>query len=198
MSHSNALVAGMDLKRLPNWARECISLRYQDLLVVLLFTLSFGGGLGCANLSHLQGAGVVPLRIGQLLGQGDPARRASLRLVDEGLEADALADPDRALARYERAIQVDATNPYVYLAIARHKIEVKRPEEALQFLQRADSLLEQSGARSPEVEVHIVGMRGGALYDQGQIDMGVELLERARRISPEVWGDGVLSSEEFR
>jgi hypothetical protein len=78
------------------------------------------------------------------------------------------------------------------------QIDAQEPESALQFLDRAESLLELAGERSPAVEVHLVGLRGGALYDEGQIDAGVEMLERARALSPEVWGDGLLSPDELR
>jgi len=170
--------------------------RRLHLTYVLCFALLVG--FGCASLQGGERGTVTPLRIADLLEDGDPARRASLRLVDQGLASDAAGDSDRALARYERALQVDSTNPYAFLAIARHQIAAQDPESALQFLDRAESLLELSGDRSPEVEVHLVGLRGGALYDTGEIDAGVELLELARAKAPDVWGDGTLSPGELR
>jgi hypothetical protein len=170
-------------------------------LALVATVLALVATFGCANISLFSSASVDevdPIRIGEILGQGDPARRASLRLVDEGLAAEIAGDSAHALARFERALQVDSTNPYAYLAMARLHIDAQHPEAALQFLETADSLLELTGNQFPETHVHIVGLRGGALYDEGQIDVGVELLERARLMAPGVWGDGVLSPEELR
>jgi tetratricopeptide (TPR) repeat protein len=163
----------------------------------MCFALGLSGNLGCALIEGA-GFGMTPVRISDLVDEGDAERRASLRLVDDGLSADAQGEPVRAQARYERALQVDVTNPYVYLAIARHHIEVQDPTRALQFLDRADSLLRMNGDPPPEVEVHLLGLRGGALYDSGRIDEGVELLDRARQLSPKIWGDGTLQAEELR
>lgn len=133
-----------------------------------------------------------------LLDEGDSARRASHLLVDEGLAADAQGRPEAALARYERALQVDATNPYAYLAIARHHVERRDPERALQFLDHAESLLLVGGDLPDEVRVHLLGLRGAALYDMGQRPRAAELLDRARVLAPHIWGDGALASDELR
>lgn len=159
--------------------------------------LGLGAIFGCASLGGSP-HGLVPLRISDLTDQGDPARRASLRLVTDGLSADVLGQAARAQARYERALQVDVTNPYAYLAIARHHLEGEDPLRALQFIDRADSLLRMGGDPPPGLQVHLFGLRGGALYDSGQIREGAELLDRARELSPEIWGDGALSAEELR
>ncbi len=152
---------------------------------------SFGGG---GRFAPRLGA----LRISEITEDGDAARRASTRLVLEGLDSDASGEGPRAESSYERAIQVDPTNPYAYLAIARHHVEGGDPEQALPFLDQADSLLEAQGANSPRVQVHLAGIRGEAHYSSGRIAEGVELLESARRLAPYVWRDGHLSAEELR
>ena len=139
-----------------------------------------------------------PVRISQLVDEGDAARRASQRLIVEGLDADTLGDHARARASYERAIQVDATNPYAYLAIARHHVDGARPEQALPFLDQANSLFEMQADDTPRIQVHLVGLRGEALYASGRIDQGIDYLEQARRMAPSVWGDGRLAPEELR
>jgi tetratricopeptide (TPR) repeat protein len=170
---------------------------HQLTVVLVCYALVLVGNLGCASFGD-SGFGMKPVRISDLVEEGDPARRASLRLVDDGLSADEQGDAARAQARYERALQVDVTNPYAYLAIARHHVEAQDPSRALQFLDRADSMLRMSGDPPPEVQVHLLGLRGGALYDSGRIGEGVELLDRARELSPEIWGDGALRAEELR
>lgn len=139
-----------------------------------------------------------PIRISELLSRGDPARRASLRLVIEGLEADGRGEFARGQGSYERAIQVDPTNPYAYLALARHYAEGNEPQWALSSLDQADSLFEARRERSPRVEVHLLGLRGQALYAGGEIEQGLQYLERAWKLAPEVWGDGQLTADELR
>ena len=58
---------------------------------------------GCASVVGR----VEPIRLGELLEQGDPQRRASHRLLVEGLEADARGSSARAKGRYDRALQLE-------------------------------------------------------------------------------------------
>ena len=139
-----------------------------------------------------------PVRVSEVVDVGDPARRASLRLVLSGLDADVLQKLQRALGNYERAIQVDPTNPFAYLAIARHHAESHDPSWALSFLDKAEALFRAQGDISPRVTPHLVGLRGQALYASGQIEEGALLLEQAWALAPEIWEDGRLSAEELR
>lgn len=149
---------------------------------------------GCAGLAT-RDAG-EPLHLSRL-GSGDDAiRRASLRLCVDGLDADAAGRPGAAQGHYERAIQIDPTNPYAYLVLARHELETGDPDRALQYLDQAQTLLAAEGALSPRVEAHLAGLRGGALDASG--GDGSELLAEARRLSPEEWSDGRLSASELR
>jgi tetratricopeptide (TPR) repeat protein len=170
----------------------------RSLLTILFITAWF---LGCTLPAgwRVSPRSTQPIRISEVVEDAvDAARRASLRLVIEGLDADAVGDRARAQARYERALQVDATNPYAYIAIARHYAEGTQPRRAIYFLDRADALLKMEGRDSPRVEVHLLGLRGSALYAMGQVDEGSEYLAQAQRRAPDVWGDGMLSPEELR
>ncbi len=141
---------------------------------------------------------VEALRISEVVDEGDPARRASNRLVVKGLDADAAGAPERALGIYEEALRVDATNPYAYLAIARHHASGDDPSWALSFLDKADALFRADGGPSPRVQPHLVGLRGQALYASGRIDQGLPLLEEAWQTAPDVWTDGRLDAAELR
>ena len=150
--------------------------------------------LGCIGPGP---AGVSSLRIGEMAGQGDAARRASLGLLIEGLELDSSGGGARARSQYERAIQVDPTNPYAYLALARHHIEGNTSDRALDILVQCRGLLASQGELSPEVEVHLDGLRGQALFEAERFDEAIPLLDRAGEQAPAVWGDGRLTASEL-
>lgn len=139
----------------------------------------------------------APVRIHELVDQGDPARRASLRLLVEGLEADGDGEPARAKGRYERAMQVDPTNPYVYLVFARHEVDRRRPGQAEAFLDQSRALFEATGGVPVRVEVHFVGLRGAVAALRGQRSVAARELAQARRLAPGVWGDAYLTAQEL-
>ena len=129
---------------------------------------------------------------------GDPARRASVGLVVEGLAADEAGLATRARGSYERAIQVDSTNPYAYLALGRHHLDVGDPAEAGNFIDQSAALFEAEGLDSPRVNVHLIGLRGWAFAVQGRSTAAGPYRDRAASLAPEVWGDGYLAAGELR
>jgi hypothetical protein len=150
----------------------------------------------CSACAGLRGGSVTPVRLSELTDEGDPARRASLRLVEQGLAADAASQGLRAVGEYERAVQIDPTNPWVYLAMARHAVS-DDPERALQYLDQAEALLDSEGLLSPRVEPHLNGLRGEALRSMGRDVEGAALIADAQALAPEVWADGHLSADEL-
>lgn len=151
------------------------------------------GAWGCA------GAPRTPMpRVSELTESGDDLFRASQRLVIEGLDAEIGGSPARAVSRYERALQVDASNPWAYLALARHYVEVGDAGNALPHLDRAQALLESLDFRTPGAQVHCDGLRGNALVLRGREAEGRVLLSEAARAAPAVWGDEELSASELR
>jgi tetratricopeptide (TPR) repeat protein len=158
---------------------------------VLIAALSLA--LGCAPVP-----GVHAPRVSEFAARGDDQFRASQRLVMEGLDADENGDAARALGRYERALQIDASNPWVYLALARHYVEAGESGRALAHLDRAEALLDAQEPPSPGARVHCEGLRGAALALEGNRSGAQPLLDSAARSAPDVWGDGVLSASELR
>ena len=139
-----------------------------------------------------------PVRISQLTEHGDTRRQASVRLVEEGLDAEMAGASERALSRYHNAIQIDPGNPFAYLALARYYVSVDDPTRALEHLDRAQSLLDPAGSISLRISPHLLGLRGGALAEMGRDAEAERLLARARQLAPSVWGDGRLDPGELR
>ena len=139
-----------------------------------------------------------PLHISAVADRGDGVRRASQRLVLEGLDADARLDTDRARGLYQRALQVDSGNPFAYLALARQCVAQNEPELALEYIERAQDLIASENPHPTGVDVHLEGLRGAALTMTGETVSGSELLERAAQRAPDVWGDGHLDADELR
>jgi hypothetical protein len=159
-------------------------------LLLTLITACAGSGMRATSVSG--GA----LRISEIAGSGDHLRRASTRVILEGLAA---GSPERALTHYQRAIQLDATNPYAYLVLASHEIQWGDPERGEQSLRQAELLLQSEELDSPRVSPHLVGLRGRArIRSAGDESGGKSLLKDARRLAPNVWGDGWLSAAELR
>ena len=154
--------------------------------------------LGCAAIAP----GLAPepsLHLSTLDGEGDATRRASLRIVLDGLRAETAGDAERANGLYQRALQVDSGNPYAYLALARQSVEQDEPQLALEYVARAEDLLAAEGdALSPGAEAHLDGLRGAALTLEGERVQGSELLERAAQRAPDVWGDARLDAAELQ
>jgi tetratricopeptide (TPR) repeat protein len=148
---------------------------------------------GCAQVPSARAP-----HVSELASQGDGQFRASQRLVMEGLDADANGDSARARSRYERALQIDASNPWVYLALARHYVEAGDAGAALAYLDRAEALLDAQDPPSPGARSHCDGLRGAALELEGNHAAAQPLLESAARGAPDVWGDGELSASELR
>lgn len=164
-------------------------------LCALALGLLLAHVLGCAHATTPEGP---PLHVGNIAGEGDQVRRASQRLVLDGLRADAANDPERARGLYQRALQVDSGNPYAYLALARQCVANGEAEPALEYVERARDLLDADGASTPGAEAHLDGLRGAALLLEGDREQGELLLERASEQAPDVWSDGRLDADELR
>lgn len=147
---------------------------------------------GCAKLPL---ADPTPgLRLSELPLDEDRARRASIRLVLQGLATEGR----RAQGLYERALQVDSGNPYAYIALARHHIDGGNAALALDHLRRAEDLLRSYDLFSPRAEVTLSGLQGAALLELGREPEAARLLGFAARRDPPVWRDGHLSAAELR
>ena len=170
-----------------------------------LLVLALALALGWAQTACVEGrllprmqAVPPPLTASGAIGLYDSARDASLRMVIDGLDEDQAGRPSRALAKYQRAIRVDPTNPFAFLALARHHLEGGSASEASAFLDQARSLFEMEGRLGPAVDVWGLGLRAGIDRQLGNDDRADALFTRARELSPSIWGDERLSASELR
>ncbi len=163
--------------------------------LLIITSISYYGGCRTQPpvVEEVQG-----VRVSDALYKGDAARRASVRLVVQGLDADSRGQSRRARGSYERAIQVDPTNPYAYLALARYHLDGDNPREAANFIDQAAAFFEVEGMRSSEVDVHLIGLRGWLFESRGRPGEAAPYLDRAAALEPEIWGDGYLSARELR
>lgn len=166
-------------------------------LPALVLAVGLGFASGCAlRFAPPPGARSPSLRISDIADEGDATRRASLRLVLQGLDEDDAGRAAAARSLYERAIQIDSTNPYAYLALARHEVDAGRWRRALEAVDQAELLLGSDAA--PGARIHLSGLRGAAGLAKGYGDDSELLLQQAARTAPEVWADGHLAADELR
>lgn len=174
------------------------ALRLALVAVVLAHVVALGGCVAGQRYVPTLRVSEPPLTASAALGRYDSARDASLRLVIEGLDEDQSGRPARALAKYQRAVRVDPTNPFAFLALARHHLEGNSSGQASAFLDQARALFEAQGALGPSVDVWGLGLRAGIDRAQGKRARANELFDQARALSPSIWGDERLSAAELR
>ena len=136
-------------------------------------------------------------RFSDVAEQGDARRRASNRLVDDALSDD-LANTPRALERIPRALQVDPTNPWAYLALAREQVGRGEYAAAWSALDQAEARLLPEGEIPPGVQAHLSGLRGRVLIAQDNSAAAFPLLAEAARLAPSAWDDQHLNAAELR
>jgi tetratricopeptide (TPR) repeat protein len=135
-----------------------------------------------------------PLHLSRVAREGDPARRASMRLVLSGIDADEAGRSAEASSLYERALQVDPTNPYAWLALARQEVFEGDPDRGLANLDKAETLL----VSDETAAAHVAGIRAAGLRAVGQGALAEPFLREARERAPAAWADGKLDAAELR
>jgi len=109
-----------------------------------------------------------------------PAQRAaSLRLTDEGRKILEAGDPGKALARLEKTIIIDSTNPYGYFYLAKAQYRMGRFRESLNFLDIAESRL----GNEPFWLAEIHALRGDNYRALGQLQRAEASYNQALRLN---------------
>lgn len=128
---------------------------------------------------------------------GDARRRASNRLVAEAL-SDGVADTPRAAERIRRALQLDPTNPWAYLALARERVGRGEYRAAWAALDQAEARILAEGEIPLGVQAHLSGLRGRTLVARNHSEQAFPLLAEAERLAPAAWADQHLDAAELR
>lgn len=79
--------------------------------------------------------------IAKITPKTPPQRAVSLRLTEEGKKLLESGEYSKALARLEKTIAIDSTNPYGYFYLAQAHYHMSHYQESLNFLDVAESLL---------------------------------------------------------
>lgn len=112
--------------------------------------------------------GGLPL-IARVTEKTTPQRAASLRLIEEGRKFLESGEYKQALGSFERAIAVDATNPYSHYFVARAHFFLGNYAESLNFLDVAESLLGWHKRWLSEISV-LKGRNAAAMGFLGRAD----------------------------
>ena len=108
-----------------------------------------------------------------------PQRAASLRLTEEGKKLLDAGDPVKALARLEKTIVIDSTNPYGYFYLAKAQYRLGRYRESLNFLDIAESRL----GNEPFWIAEIHALRGDNYRALGQLQRAEGSYQQAVRLN---------------
>ncbi len=171
------------------------------LRMALVVACALGVCVACRGIgpdrAHTLEADVPTWHFADVAEEGDARRRASNRLVDEAL-SDELADTPRAVERIRRALQVDPTNPWAYLALAREQVSRGEYPAAWAALDQAEARILAEGEIPPGVQAHLSGLRGRVLVAQDNSAAAFPLLAEAARLAPAAWDDQHLNAAELR
>lgn len=109
-----------------------------------------------------------------------PQRAAALRLTEEGKKLLEAGDYPKALARLEKTIAIDATNPYGYYYLAKAHYQMNRYQESLNFLDVAESYLSNETPWLAEV----YALRGENFRALGLLQRAESNYGQALRLNP--------------
>jgi tetratricopeptide (TPR) repeat protein len=91
--------------------------------------------------------------------------KAALRLTQQGESRLRSGDPQRALSLFEKALGLEAS-PYVYISLARAHYMLGHYAESLNFIEVAESWLNQDSSGVPEVTAFKAKIPGSGLTEQ--------------------------------
>ena len=118
--------------------------------------------------------------IAKITPRTPPQRAASLRLTEEGRKLIESGEYAKALARLEKTISIDSTNPYGYYYLAQAHYYLGRYQESLNFLDVAESLL----ANEPFWLAEVFALKGEDFRALGFSQKADSSYSQALRLNP--------------
>ena len=118
--------------------------------------------------------------VAKLTHRTPPHRAASLRLTEEGKRLLESGQYDKALARLEKTLAIDSTNPYVYYYLAKAHYHVGHHQESFNFLEVAESVL--SG--QPYWLAEVYSLKGENFRALGFLNLAVSNFNKALQLNP--------------
>ncbi len=118
--------------------------------------------------------------IAKITPRTPPQRAASLRLTEEGKKLLESGEYAKALARLEKTIAIDSTNPYGYYYLAQTHYRMGRYQESLNFLDVAESLF----ASEPYWLAEVLALKGEGFRALGSFQRADSSYSQALRLNP--------------
>lgn len=109
-----------------------------------------------------------------------PQRAASLRLTEEGRKLLDSGEYPKALARLEKTIAIDSTNPYGYFYLAKAHYRLGHYKDSLNFLDVAESLM----AGQPYWLAEVFALKGDNFRALGLPQQADSSYSQALRLNP--------------
>jgi len=81
----------------------------------------------------------LPLDSEIAAAQSDPARAASVRVVEQARQELQIGKQDEAIRTLQRAMSIDSSDPYAYFYLGRTNLAAKQFEQAMAFFKRAET-----------------------------------------------------------
>ena len=158
----------------------------------LVLAACIAGALIAANFSCLKRGQKPPeidmafyqdeMPIPSLLSESDgPERRASMRLLEKSWEEERLMGNPRFFEQMEKAMAIDAQNPFLYYFMAKKSLSMKKWEKAKLFSQKAQAFFGQD----VRWQAKAMGVGVEAAVGLGKISEAKALWERAKMLDPE-------------
>lgn len=145
-----------------------------------------------ANLSCLKRGEKLPevdlifyqddMPISTLVAETDgPERRASMRLLEKSWEEERLMGNPRFFEQMEKALAIDAQNPFLYYFMAKKSLRLQKWEKAKLFSQKAQAFFGQDARW--QAKAMCVGVEAAVAL--GKMPEAKVLWERAKTLDPQ-------------
>ncbi len=132
------------------------------------------------GMAQVQGLQVSDHPLDVEIAKSDPARAASLRIVEKARQQLAAGDTDAALRSLTSANSIDPSNPWLYFYLGRGQFKRKNYDQAITFFQRA----EIGFASNPAWLGETASYEGAALELVGRTPEAQAAYKRALDASP--------------